>query len=73
MTRQHVHLSDDEETAYKVGRRHCKGNDRVAIIVINSNKMYEDGISFNLSKNGVWLTDYINPKYFSYLVKKSVR
>jgi putative RNA 2'-phosphotransferase len=25
--------------------------------------MHDDGIAFYLSNNGVWLTDYINPKY----------
>ena len=30
---------------------------------INAKKMYEDGIKFYLSNNGVWLTDYVDVKY----------
>lgn len=62
MTRQYVHLSKDLETAEKVGTRHGE----LKIITINTKKMYEDGIKFYLSENGVWLTDYVNPKYFIY-------
>jgi len=59
-TRLYVHLSADKDTAIKVGSRH--GNP--AVITIDSKKMYEDGKKFYLSNNGVWLTDYVNPKYF---------
>jgi putative RNA 2'-phosphotransferase len=57
--RQHVHLSLDVETATKVGQRHGK----VIILVVKSGKMHADGIKFYLSKNKVWLTDFVDPKY----------
>lgn len=62
-TRQYVHLSSDIKTATSVGERHGE----VRIIEINSKQMYEDGIKFYLSKNGVWLTDYVNIKYLKLL------
>ena len=58
--RMYVHLSADLNTAEKVGLRHGK----VYIFQINTKKMYSDGIKFYLSENGVWLVDYIDPKYF---------
>jgi len=57
--RQHVHLSVDIETATKVGIRHGKE----VILKINSGKMHTEGFPFYLSKNNVWLTDFIDPKY----------
>lgn len=59
MNRLHVHLSSEKITAEKVGQRHGKP----IIFIINTNDMYKDGIKFYLSKNNVWLTDYIAPKY----------
>lgn len=60
-TRQHVHLSADKETATKVGMRHGKPT----ILTIRTGKMHEDGLSFFQSANGVWLTEFIDPKYIS--------
>lgn len=60
-SRQHVHLSADRETATKVGMRHGKP----IILTIRTGKMYEDGIAFYLSANGVWLTEFVDPKYIS--------
>lgn len=54
MSRQHVHLSDNKETATKVGSRH--GSPVVLSIrtkIINR--------KFLLSENGVWLIDHIYP------------
>lgn len=59
MSRQYVHLSKDKETAEAVGKRHGKP----IILSINAKKMSEDNISFYLSENGVWLTNYVDPKY----------
>ncbi len=58
-SRQYVHLSKDFETAVNVGKRH--GN--VCVLVLDTEAMHKDGIKFYLSKNGVWLTDYVAPKY----------
>ncbi len=59
-SRNHVHLSKDEETAIKVGQRHGKP----FVLKIDTKKMNEDGIKFYLSNNDVWLTDFVNKKYF---------
>ena len=61
MNRQHVHLSRDKETATAVGSRHG----RVVVLTILARKMQEEGLLFYCSANGVWLTDYIDPKYIS--------
>lgn len=60
-SRQHVHLSQDKETANKVGMRHGKP----IILTINTQKMSEDGFEFYLSENNVWLTDFVDAKYIS--------
>jgi putative RNA 2'-phosphotransferase len=60
MNRQHVHLSADRETAFKVGQRHGEP----IIFAINTKKMFEDNYKFYLSKNKVWLTDTVPNKYF---------
>lgn len=59
--RQHVHLSKNKDTAIKVGSRHGKP----CVLVIMAKQMYEDGIIFYESDNGVWLTDYVDVKYIS--------
>lgn len=59
--RQHVHLSNNRETANKVGMRHGKPT----ILTVKAGKMSEDGILFYCSENGVWLTDYVDAKYIS--------
>lgn len=60
-SRQHVHLSQDKETATKVGMRHGKP----LILVIKTKEMFEDGIAFYLSENKFWLTDFVDAKYIS--------
>lgn len=65
MNRNFVHLSDNAETAKKVGIRHLKNlNDSIVIIIIDTKRMYNDGVKFFVSDNGVWLTDDIDRKYF---------
>lgn len=60
MSRQHVHLSPDKDTAKIVAKRR-KGE--IIIIFVKALKMHEDGYKFYLSKNGVWLTDYVPSHY----------
>lgn len=60
-SRQHVHLSQDKETATKVGMRHGKP----IILIIKTQEMFNDGIEFYLSENNVWLTDFVDAKYIS--------
>lgn len=60
--RHHVHLSADLETALKVGVRYGKP----VVLRIKSQQMQSDGRTFFLSKNGVWLTDYVDHQYIEY-------
>lgn len=62
MTRDHVHLSEDFDTAEKVGMRR-KGP--TYILDIDAARMYADGVKFYQSSNGVWLTNFVDPKYIS--------
>lgn len=57
--RQHVHLSQDKETATSVGMRHGKP----VILTIKTKEMFDAGIDFFLSDNDVWLTDFVDAKY----------
>lgn len=57
--RQYVHLSPDEQTAAKVGRRHGK----LALYLVDCAAMAADGHKFYLSQNGVWLADAVLPCY----------
>jgi putative RNA 2'-phosphotransferase len=60
MSRQHVHLSKDIETATIVGKR--KGNS-IVILEVDSKSMQQDGVDIWISDNGVYLTKYVDPKY----------
>lgn len=59
MKRQHVHLSQTEETASKVGCRHGKPQ----VLRVRSGEMAKDGIKFFLSDNNVWLVESVPVKY----------
>jgi putative RNA 2'-phosphotransferase len=59
MSRLHVHLSKDEDTAKNVGSRKGKS----VILVINTKQMTLDGYKFYISNNGVYLTEFVPPKY----------
>lgn len=58
-TRHHVHLSDNYETAKNVGDRRGKS----CVLIIEASLMKKEGYKFYLSKNGVWLTDYVPPEF----------
>jgi len=62
MTRQHVHLSKDLETAIKVGSRRGAAQ----ILTVKSGAMHRDGFKFYLSENNVWLTDEVPVKYIEF-------
>lgn len=53
--RQHVHLSQDFQTAVQVGGRHGKP----VVFNVLAAEMHSAGYSFYLSENGVWLTDHV--------------
>jgi len=60
-SRNHVHLSKDEETAAIVGSR--RGD--FTILKIEALKMRADGYKIYISENGVYLTEYVPPKYIT--------
>ena len=62
-SRLYVHLSKDEETAFKVGTRHGKP----VLYIVKAKEMFKDGYKFFLSKNGVWLTKEVPVKYLEKL------
>ncbi|BFM42730.1 RNA 2'-phosphotransferase [Flavobacterium sp. CFS9] len=62
MSRQHVHLSKDKETAVTVGSR--RGAPQ--ILTVRSGSMHRDGFKFYLSENNVWLTDEVPAKYIEF-------
>lgn len=59
-SRQHVHLSADEDTAIQVGLRHGKP----VVLKIKALNMYEKGFKFYQADNGVWLTKSVPPLSF---------
>lgn len=59
--RLYVHLSSTKEIAINVGKRHGEH----VVLAINAKRMSEDGLRFFLSRNGVWLTDYVDRQYFN--------
>ena len=61
MSRQHVHLSADMETARKVGQRHGKP----VILIVAAERMHVDGAVFYQADNGVWLTGQVSPEYLT--------
>jgi putative RNA 2'-phosphotransferase len=59
--RHHVHLSQDIETATKVGARRGKP----VVLKIEAGKLHREGHSFYRSTNGVWLTDAVPPDFLT--------
>ena len=53
--RNYVHLSPDQQTAIKVGRRHGKP----IVLTIQAGRMYECSFQFFCSASGVWLTQRV--------------
>ena len=62
MSRQHVHLSADLETATKVGGRRGKP----LILVVRAGELHAAGHAFYRSENGVWLTDHVPPSFIDF-------
>lgn len=62
-SRNHVHLSEDIDTATDVGER--RGD--AMIFKVFSGAMFRDGFHFYQSANGVWLTDHVPNKYLDML------
>ena len=60
-SRLYVHLSADEDTAMKVGRRHGEP----VIYMVQAGRMSADGYPFYRSANGVWLTKKVPTEYLA--------
>jgi putative RNA 2'-phosphotransferase len=63
MSRHHVHLSFDIETARRVGKRHGKP----VVFAVSALAMHEAGFTFYCSDNGVWLVDFVPNTYLQQL------
>lgn len=63
MSRHHVHLSPDPETARRVGARHG----RPVIFTVDAAALHQAGRLFYRSENGVWLVDHVPPEYLQRL------
>ncbi len=64
MNRNHVHLTDNNKTAYDVGMRYAKYQNKLWIIEIDAKQMNKDGYEFFKSENGIYLTEEVPSKYF---------
>ena len=62
MSRQHVHMSKDIDTAINVGSRRGKP----IILSLRTGDMHRAGFTFHCSKNGVWLTDSVPTEYIDF-------
>jgi putative RNA 2'-phosphotransferase len=61
MSRHHVHLSPDRETATKVGQRRGKP----VILLVDAAAMTGAGHIFRLTTNNVWLAEAVPPKFLT--------
>lgn len=59
--RQYVHLSDNLETAMKVGQRHGKA----VVLSIPARSMHKSGHLFFQAENGVWLIKAVPAQFIS--------
>jgi len=59
MYRQHVHMTDDLNTASLVGMR----RGAPVTLRIKAKAMFQRGFLFYKSENGVWLTGHVPPEY----------
>ena len=66
MQRHHVHLSENIETARKVGVRYGKP----VIFQIETRKMLAENFRFFVSENDVWLIDEIPPHFLTIYEEK---
>jgi putative RNA 2'-phosphotransferase len=67
MSRHHVHLSSDLETARKVGMRHG----RPVVFAVDTAAMQQAEFTFYCSDNGVWLVDEVPPQYLTQVSESS--
>ncbi|MFF8015564.1 RNA 2'-phosphotransferase [Streptomyces sp. NPDC007929] len=62
MNRHAVHLSPDRETATRVGAR----RGRPVVLDVDAAAMHRDGHVFQVSANGVWLTEAVPARYLRF-------
>lgn len=62
MNRHAVHLSPDRETATRVGAR----RGRPVVLAVDAGAMHRDGHVFQVSANGVWLTQAVPVRYLRF-------
>ena len=62
MNRQRVHLSEDRETAWRVGSRHPG---QTVILSVRAGDAYRAGVRFYFGNESVWLADAIPPEFLS--------
>lgn len=62
MQRHHVHLSENFETAIKVGQRRGKP----VILEVRAAEMMNAGHAFFVTPNRVWLTDAVPPEFIKF-------
>lgn len=62
MSRTHVHLSPDRETATRVGAR----RGRPVVLPVDAGAMHRAGHIFRVSANGVWLTAAVPPAFLRF-------
>ncbi|MDY6783198.1 MAG: RNA 2'-phosphotransferase [Cyanobacteriota bacterium] len=63
MSRHHVHLSLDINTAKRVGSR----RGYPVVFAVDAKAMHQEGFTFYRSDNGVWLVDSVPPHYLQIL------
>ncbi|WP_283680226.1 RNA 2'-phosphotransferase [Lentilactobacillus sp. Marseille-Q4993] len=63
MDRDFVHLSSTIEMAQQVGARR---DSKPVIIRVKAGQAASDGTPFYKTQSGVWLTDYVAPKYLEF-------
>lgn len=69
MRRNHVHLSQDVETASVVGARRGVP----VVFEVDAHRMHADGCKFWLSENKVWLVECVASKYLVLTTKSTAR
>ncbi|WP_336216835.1 RNA 2'-phosphotransferase [Nonomuraea sp. LPB2021202275-12-8] len=62
MSRHHVHLSPDPQTATRVGAR----RGRPVVLSVDAAAMHAAGHDFHVSANGVWLVSRVPPAYIRF-------
>lgn len=60
--RQHVHLSDNRQTATSVGQRYGVP----VVLSVAAGAMHEQGFAFYQADNGVWLTAQVPPAFLTH-------